>query len=436
MSDSSINLNTEFNSSNIVQSWHSVCLVFGVLSNEDTKIVISKTDKSIGKMKGKRGLPLKTLVGQEYDHWYEYKFQEKRWEQINYFPYANLEHDEENENKIDEPENIYESEENYEITNANILDNNSAQQLSSNEIIKMREEKNSSDLIQTIIENSKTFDKKTKFSKEKYLKKKKQKYDLFAYVTKPTMDIIARSYFGKKANKISYLRWDSLAQLLHSAAIKPGSNVLLLSTCHGLLPAALYDRYGDSIKIFRLFPDGRGIQANFNCIKLLHNFVTHKYNPEEDPEIIDTETKYAFPQCINKDSLLHFPMGYFDTSLKHKLYNHDYYPPLIREFESSIIDCMIIATDEYDIEKWFRIMFNRLSKGGNFVVFSRFQRPLENLFRKMRERAVCVELFETWWRDYQVLKNRTHPRMVMNNCSGYLFHGIKVDEWDDPMSDV
>lgn len=40
--------------------------------------------------------------------------------------------------------------------------------------------------------------------------------------------------------------------------------------------------------------------------------------------------------------------------------------------------------------------------------------------------AICIELRETWFRDYQVLPMRTHPTMKMHGASGYLLSAIKV----------
>ena len=40
--------------------------------------------------------------------------------------------------------------------------------------------------------------------------------------------------------------------------------------------------------------------------------------------------------------------------------------------------------------------------------------------------AVCIELRETWFRDYQVLPMRTHPMMKMHGASGYLLSAVKV----------
>lgn len=39
---------------------------------------------------------------------------------------------------------------------------------------------------------------------------------------------------------------------------------------------------------------------------------------------------------------------------------------------------------------------------------------------------VNLKLMDSWCRTFQVLKNRTHPLMNMDSCSGFLLHAIKV----------
>lgn len=39
---------------------------------------------------------------------------------------------------------------------------------------------------------------------------------------------------------------------------------------------------------------------------------------------------------------------------------------------------------------------------------------------------IHIKLFDMWAREYQVLKNRTHPLMYMSSHSGYLLTAIKV----------
>jgi tRNA (adenine-N(1)-)-methyltransferase non-catalytic subunit len=60
--------------------------------------------------------------------------------------------------------------------NKELVDDNTAQQLTSEQISEMkRKGVDGEKIIQALVEGSTTFQKKTEFSKQKYLRKKKQK---------------------------------------------------------------------------------------------------------------------------------------------------------------------------------------------------------------------------------------------------------------------
>jgi tRNA (adenine58-N1)-methyltransferase non-catalytic subunit len=45
-------------------------------------------------------------------------------------------------------------------------------------------------------------------------------------------------------------------------------------------------------------------------------------------------------------------------------------------------------------------------------------------FLKANSKAIHLELSDSWLRDYQILPERTHPKMMMDCCGGYLLTGI------------
>ena len=69
-----------------------------------------------------------------------------------------------------------------------------------------------------------------------------------------------------------------------------------------------------------------------------------------------------------------------------------------------------------------------LSPGCPFAVYFAYQEPLMECYVTLRELnlATNVEITETWYRNIQVLPNRTHPEIVMSSTGGYILRGIKV----------
>ena len=69
-------------------------------------------------------------------------------------------------------------------------------------------------MISTLVENSETFQKKTKFSQAKFLKKKAKKYFEFLVIRRPSVRLLMQIQYKADPTKILNMREDSLAQLL------------------------------------------------------------------------------------------------------------------------------------------------------------------------------------------------------------------------------
>jgi tRNA (adenine-N(1)-)-methyltransferase non-catalytic subunit len=48
-------------------------------------------------------------------------------------------------------------------------------------------------------------------------------------------------------------------------------------------------------------------------------------------------------------------------------------------------------------------------------------------FLKKSQKATHMELSDSWLREYQVLPERTHPKVMMDCSGGYLLTGITVN---------
>ncbi|KAK7873531.1 hypothetical protein R5R35_008786 [Gryllus longicercus] len=127
------------------------------------------------------------------------------------------------------------------VDNRNIFDDGNSQQLSTEEIISMRQEGMSGqDIVGQLVENSKTFRDKTEYSQEKYLKKKEKKYFEYVTIRKPTIRLIAQILYRQDSTKIMGLRMDTLSQISTAAGVQSqGTYLLYESGCQGLVAAAL-----------------------------------------------------------------------------------------------------------------------------------------------------------------------------------------------------
>ncbi|CAL1544426.1 unnamed protein product [Lymnaea stagnalis] len=139
--------------------------------------------------------------------------------------------------------------------NRNLLDADSNQKMSLDDIMKMKEDGvRGEKIIEVLIENSETFKTKTQFSQAKYLKKKKQKHILRFKLLRPTTRLVVE-IFSKEPNKICNMRPDTLSQLLSYSNVRWGSHVGVVETCQGLVLAALLERMGGQGKLIHFIPN-------------------------------------------------------------------------------------------------------------------------------------------------------------------------------------
>lgn len=90
-------------------------------------------------------------------------------------------------------------------------------------------------------------------------------------------------------------------------------------------------------------------------------------------------------------------------------------------------DSLVIAA-KYHPKNILLSLLEFLPPSRPFVVYCQQMEPLMDCFVALKDMkiAVHVELTESWYRNLQVLSNRTHPEIVMSATGGYLLRGIKV----------
>jgi tRNA (adenine-N(1)-)-methyltransferase non-catalytic subunit len=90
------------------------------------------------------------------------------------------------------------------------------------------------------------FDKKTEFSKSKYLKRKKAKYLQRFTVLEATWQNLCEAFYQKNPAKIRSMRTDTLSTILTIANIRTHAKVLVVDDVNGLVVAAVLSRMNGS----------------------------------------------------------------------------------------------------------------------------------------------------------------------------------------------
>eukprot|EP00002_Diphylleia_rotans_P017905 TRINITY_DN3473_c0_g2_i5.p1 TRINITY_DN3473_c0_g2~~TRINITY_DN3473_c0_g2_i5.p1 ORF type:complete len:175 (-),score=46.40 TRINITY_DN3473_c0_g2_i5:154-678(-) len=88
-------------------------------------------------------------------------------------------------------------------TNQFIVDDNQSQKLTPEDIQRMKDEGTSgAKIIQALVENSASFQSRTEFSREKYIRRKQKKYLNIVTILRPSIQLIQQVYFTKNPSRI------------------------------------------------------------------------------------------------------------------------------------------------------------------------------------------------------------------------------------------
>ncbi|XP_063300070.1 tRNA (adenine(58)-N(1))-methyltransferase non-catalytic subunit TRM6 isoform X1 [Pelobates fuscus] len=377
--------------------------------------------------------------------------------------------------------------------NRNIVDDGKSQKLTRDDIEALKEKGiKGQEIVQQLIENSTTFRGKTEFAQEKYIKKKKKKYEAVITILKPSTRILSIMYYAREPGKICQLRHDTLAQMLTLGNIHAGSKVIVMETCAGLVLGAVMERMGGFGSVIQMYPGSGPVRAATDCFgfprsfyKSLHEFplskveslLTETYttrtvpseldqtpadkesngsenekqdssvNIEEDckpvaePEaLMDTneaENQEVSEGCgedpASQDHGDKLEKKQFQTVEKKKKQDER----KRRESEAAALlqdrnaDGLIVAS-RFHPTLMLLSLLEFLAPSRPFVVYCQYREPLLECYTKLRERGgvINLKLSETWLRDYQVLPDRSHPKLVMSGGGGYVLHGITVTRED------
>ena len=108
--------------------------------------------------------------------------------------------------------------------------------------------KNPEEIIQKIASSNEQFEKRTVYSKEKYIEKKKKKYMFIFHVEPTNVENIHKYYYESDPKVVGFMRWDILAFLLLQAS--PFKHVFLAEITKGMILGSLLMKEVKSIHTF------------------------------------------------------------------------------------------------------------------------------------------------------------------------------------------
>ncbi|NWR73928.1 TRM6 methyltransferase, partial [Centropus unirufus] len=394
--------------------------------------------------------------------------------------------------------------------NRNIVDDGKSQKLTHDDIKALKDKGiKGQEIVQQLIENSTTFRDKTEFAQDKYIKKKKKKYEAVITIVKPSTRILSTMYYAREPGKINHLRYDTLAQMLTLGNIRAGSKMIVMETCAGLVLGAVMERMGGYGSIIQMYPGGGPVRAATSCFGFpkpffdnLHEFPLSKVgsllsgtfstetlpSEPEDNSLVEEESngltagKQASLQETEEDSTTETSMEINETEEQETMdinaedveFKENKEKANVRIFivrerkqrerRKKLIEAAallreknadgLIVASKFHPTPLLLTLLEFVAPSRPFVVYCLYKevsriccfrfyslsltlfccvtclffKPLLECYTKLRERGgvINLKLSETWLRNYQVLPDRSHPKLTMSGGGGYLLSGITV----------
>uniref|UniRef100_A0A8P0SBF6 tRNA (adenine(58)-N(1))-methyltransferase non-catalytic subunit TRM6 n=1 Tax=Canis lupus familiaris TaxID=9615 RepID=A0A8P0SBF6_CANLF len=366
--------------------------------------------------------------------------------------------------------------------NRNIIDDGKSQKLTQDDIKALKDKGiKGEEIVQQLIENSTTFRDKTEFAQDKYIKKKKKKYEAIITVVKPSTRILSIMYYAREPGKINHMRYDTLAQMLTLGNVRAGNKMIVMETCAGLVLGAMMERMGGFGSIIQLYPGGGPVRAATACFGFPKSFLSGLYEfplnkvdsllngtfsvemlasePKDSASVEESngtlEEKQTSEQD-NEDSVAEGPESHHppeQETMEIVSQDPEYKEPKERGNKKDYIqekqrrqeeqrkrhleaaallsernaDGLIVASRFHPTPLLLSLL-DFVAPSRPFVVYCQYKEPLLECYTKLRERGgvINLRLSETWLRNYQVLPDRSHPKLLMSGGGGYLLSGFTV----------
>ncbi|XP_006894294.1 PREDICTED: tRNA (adenine(58)-N(1))-methyltransferase non-catalytic subunit TRM6 isoform X2 [Elephantulus edwardii] len=287
-------------------------------------------------------------------------------------------------------------------------------------------------------------------------------------------------YYAREPGKINHMRYDTLAQMLTLGNIHAGNKMIVMETCAGLVLGAMMERMGGFGSIIQLYPGGGPVRAATACFGFPKSFLNGLYefplnkvdsllNGTFSSEMLSSEPKDGASveesngivegkqtSEQNEDSVAEAPESTLPEEQetmeivpedpdykepKEKGNKKDYTQEKLRRQEEQRkrhieaaallnernADGLIVASRFHPIPLLLSLL-DFVAPSRPFVVYCQYKEPLLECYTKLRERGgvINLRLSETWLRNYQVLPDRSHPKLLMSGGGGYLLSGFTV----------
>ncbi|CAG7881171.1 unnamed protein product [Brassica rapa] len=329
--------------------------------------------------------------------------------------------------------------------NRELIDDNESQNLTCEEIEAMRREGAKGDeIIEALIANSKTFDKKFQLSQEKYKLKKQKKYAPKVLLRRPFARSICEAYFKKYPARIGFIRVDALSLLLTMANVTAYSDVLVVDMVGGLVTGAVAERLGGTGYVCITYkgdsPSSVDMVKMFNFTDKIRERIVHSSinelssakaaSPEENNQQVGDSSASDMVEDVSVTAEARVD----DIAVRESKITKAPQPgakaskEAVEMWKENGFSSLIMAAQDQDPWTLAKDVLPLLSYSAPFAIYHQYLQPLATCMHNLQQgkMAINLQITEPWLREYQVLPSRTHPHMQMSSFGGYVLSGIRI----------
>ncbi|CAI2316850.1 unnamed protein product [Caenorhabditis sp. 36 PRJEB53466] len=288
------------------------------------------------------------------------------------------------------------------------------------------------EMVARLVEGSASFQTRTVFSQSKYIKRKAKKHSDRVLILRPTIRLLAKSYYLKDADRLAMLRTDQLALIMQMAAVHHGKKVIVFEQTLGLITSAVVERLGGKGACVHIH---RGAVAQ--SIPCLHSmnydqqtlstflpvrikcvlagrqlpYENHRRTNENGEEMAENGAKEE--QDLEA-------MGRRNDRLERERIG-------VETIENGLAHSLLIASRTVDPINVLELLYSKLAPSASIVIYSPHQNVLIAAYDWLSKRgAINLVLTEQMCRVMQVLPDRTHPLMAQHVAGGHVLTAVKV----------
>ncbi|KAJ1819022.1 tRNA (adenine(58)-N(1))-methyltransferase non-catalytic subunit trm6 [Coemansia sp. S610] len=322
---------------------------------------------------------------------------------------------------------------NADITEANnkeIVDNPKSQKLTFEEIERLKTmslagDVSAKEIIASLTENNEAFDKKTEFSKSKYILRKQRKF-MKSFVPLETSVFNLCSYFFEfNPGKIRGIRADTLSQILSLANVYSNARILAVDDGQGMIIGALLSRMAAGGQLLGIHD---GDSSNYDVIRYMNLAADSRDLLQTLPWSKLYHTVEPFTEQLAENATADDKSG-----RERRMRGHAKLSDTIDNLRRGEFDALVISTN-YNPKSVIERLVPFLGGSRMLVVYDQSKDVLLETFTWLRQSPefLNVQLTESWLREYQVLPNRTHPLMNTSGGGGFILSAIHLAPVDKP----